>query len=252
MTQLHDLSTPQGRTGERENPGTELHRPRGRTRRRPGDFAPLPLAILTIVFLAFQIPKYSALDPARAQRPVESAAHYWLIAAHVATGTLALVTVVVQIWPWLRRRHPAVHRWAGRVYVFAGAIPSALLVLVMLPVSSPVGKVGSAMAAVLWASTALIGWVALRRRRYAEHRRWMIYSFAVVWGGPVWAFFVGMSWLWWSPWAEQVDFDHVLDTISWAGWIINLIIAQWWIEHTSGRRLTLPPREIPTSGARGH
>jgi len=30
--------------------------------------------------------------------------------AHILFGSVALVTACLQIWPWLRRTHPTVHR----------------------------------------------------------------------------------------------------------------------------------------------
>lgn len=248
MTQLEDLGTRSRRADEPAKRNSADPASAARSRQRVVNFLLVPIVAFAAVFLIFQLPKYSSLDPNQAPRPLESVTHYWLLVGHVATGTVALVTVILQLWPWLRRRHPAVHRWIGRIYVFVGAIPSAIFVLLMLPVSVPAGKVGGAMAAILWAVTAVIGWERLRRRRYAEHRRWMLYSFAILWDTPVWGFFIGMSWIWWSPWVEQVDFNYILEGISWGGWIINLFAVQWWIERTSGQRLRLPPGE--TIGSR--
>ncbi|WP_329087313.1 MULTISPECIES: DUF2306 domain-containing protein [unclassified Streptosporangium] len=246
-----DLGAPDRRAGEPVEPGAETPAPGNRPRRQLSNYLLVPTVAFAVVFLIFQLPKYSALDPNQAQRPLESVTQYWLLVGHVAAGTLSLVTVVLQLWPWLRRRYPAFHRWSGRLYVFVGAIPTSIFVLLMLPVSIPAGKVGGAVAAILWTATALIGWVKLRQRRYAEHRRWMIYSFAILWGTPVWGFFIGMGWIWWSPWVAQIDFNYILEGVSWGGWIINLFIVQWWIEKTSGQPLKLPPGEMAGMGRRG-
>nr|WP_244885534.1 DUF2306 domain-containing protein [Amycolatopsis vancoresmycina] len=63
------------------------------------------------------------------------------------------------MWPWLRRTHPVAHRRIGRVYVFAGAI--------------------DVVAALLWLGFTIAGWRAIRRRRYGDHRKWMVRSFAM-------------------------------------------------------------------------
>ncbi|MBD0324764.1 MAG: DUF2306 domain-containing protein [Aldersonia sp.] len=53
--------------------------------------------------------------------------------AHIFFGSVALLTACLQVWPWLRRRHPAVHWYSGRLYVFAGALPAGLAVLTVVP-----------------------------------------------------------------------------------------------------------------------
>jgi hypothetical protein len=99
-----------------------------------------PLALLVGAFLAFSLPPYLAFDPARSRVPQPDGfpAHYWFLVAHILFGTIAIVGVILQIWPWLRRTHPALHRRIGRVYIFGGAIPSALMAL-SIALSSPFG-----------------------------------------------------------------------------------------------------------------
>lgn len=59
--------------------------------------------------------------------PPRSALHFGLLGAHIVTAAVAVLTGLAQSWPWLRRRHPAAHRWTGRAYFFAGVFPSALV-----------------------------------------------------------------------------------------------------------------------------
>jgi Predicted membrane protein (DUF2306) len=86
-----------------------------------------------------------------------------------------MVTVFLQVWP--RRRHPAVHRTSGRLYVFAGVLPSAVLALAIVPFAA--GSTGNAIDAILWLATTVAEFRMARRHRYAEHRRWMIFSVAL-------------------------------------------------------------------------
>ncbi|WP_290053168.1 DUF2306 domain-containing protein [Amycolatopsis solani] len=143
----------------------------------------VPLALVVAAFIAYSVPPYLTLDPARSRVPAPPGftQHYWFLVAHIAFGTVAIVCVILQIWPWLRRTHPVVHRRVGRVYVFAGAIPSAVLAATVGAVS-PFGPVVAALdvvAALLWLGFTIAGWRAIRRRRYADHRKWMIRSFAM-------------------------------------------------------------------------
>ena len=103
-----------------------------------------PLALVVAVFLAYSVPPYLTFDPARSRVPAPAgfAAHYWLLVAHIAFGTVAIVGVILQTWPWLRRTHPVVHRRVGRVYVFGGAIPAAVMAAIIGAVS-PFGPVAA-------------------------------------------------------------------------------------------------------------
>lgn len=142
-----------------------------------------PLALVVAVFLAYSVPPYLTLDPARSRVPAPTgfAAHYGFLVAHIAFGTVAIVCVILQVWPWLRRTHPVAHRRIGRVYVFAGAMPSAVMAATVGAVS-PFGAVVGALdvaAALLWLGFTVAGWRAIRQRRYGDHRKWMIRSFAM-------------------------------------------------------------------------
>lgn len=85
----------------------------------------VPPAFLVIAFLAFSLPPYLALDPARSRVPPPPGApgYYAVLVLHVMFGSIALVCVVFQIWPWFRGRHRTAHRRIGRTYVLAGVLP---------------------------------------------------------------------------------------------------------------------------------
>ena len=164
--------------------GTEtrpaLVEPRPKWWRRPWV---VPLALVVAAFLAYSVPPYLTLDPARSRVPAPAgfAAHYWFLVAHITFGTIAIVSVVLQIWPWLRRTHPVAHRRIGRAYVFAGVLPSAAMAVTIGAVSpfGPVVGTLDVVAALLWLGFTIAGWRAVRQRRFADHRKWMIRSFAM-------------------------------------------------------------------------
>lgn len=203
------------------------------------------LAVIVVLYLAVQVHPYFRMDPAHSRIELQFPLHYWLIVGHVVFGTVALVTLVLQAWPWLRRNHPSTHRWSGRLYVFVGAFPSSVFALAMFPVAFTAGSIGMAMSAVLWSATAFIGWRRAVQGRYAEHRRWMVYSFAIVWGAVIWGFAIGWGWLLFSPWT--VDFTYVSEAARWVGWIVNLIVAQWWLERTAERPVDVSRPSVLTT-----
>jgi uncharacterized membrane protein YozB (DUF420 family) len=135
----------------------------------------------------------------------------------------------------LRDHYPAIHRWIGRVYVFAGVLPTALLALAITPYSA--GPPGNAAAALLWLFTTLMGYRMIRRRRIADHRRWMYYSFAlslqIVWGRLL--LVVILPRVPAFNWGNPNEVNLVLETVTWLGFVINLLVAQIWLEWTARR-----------------
>jgi uncharacterized membrane protein YozB (DUF420 family) len=141
------------------------------------------LSLLTVAFLVFSLPPYTTLDPAHARLPAPVGVpwYYPALVAHIAFGSIALVTACLQLWPRLRARRPAAHRWSGRVYVFAGAIPGGLVVLTItgFGIWGANQRTANTLLAVLWLVTTVAGYRAARRRRFAEHREWMVRSTAL-------------------------------------------------------------------------
>ena len=142
----------------------------------------VPLALLTVIFIAYAVTPYLTLDPARARtQPMPPHASYYpLLVTHIFLGSIGLLAASLQVWPWLRRSHPAVHRWSGRVYVTV-ALSASVCVMIISPMGlyGPNQRVANTMLALLWFGTTLAGFRAIRQRRIADHRQWMLRSFAL-------------------------------------------------------------------------
>jgi uncharacterized membrane protein YozB (DUF420 family) len=231
--------------------------PSAPTRRRPpgrrAAVGLIALAVVTIGFLALELPPYLTLDPAQsriAPRP-GYALHYPLLWAHIMFGSIALVTACLQLWPCLRRRHPGLHRWSGRVYLCGGVLPGGIAVLGVAPVSTtgPVSAVGNTVLAVLWLATAVAGWRAARQRRFADHRAWMLRSVALTfsivvnraWIGVYLALFVALG----SSIDDPATITAAASASVWSSWVVNLLVVEWFV--LGGRR---PREHRPAAPAR--
>ncbi|WP_312866138.1 DUF2306 domain-containing protein [Streptomyces boluensis] len=196
----------------------------------------VPLAVVVLGFLSYVLPPYLGLDPKASLIPIraDAPAHYPMLVAHIGTGSIALLTVCLQLWPWLRRQRPAVHRWSGRVYVFVGVLPSAVLSFLITPLS-PAPSIGTTLGGILWVITTGMGFWRAVQGRYLAHRRWMLYSFAfainIVWGR---VFFYVLELL---GVTNQTIISQVVGTAPWLGWVINLFLVQWWLNRTADRKL---------------
>jgi uncharacterized membrane protein YozB (DUF420 family) len=200
----------------------------------------VPLALLTLIFIAYALPPYLTLDPARARiRPMPPHASYYpLLVTHIFLGSIALLAACLQVWPWLRRSHPAAHRLSGRVYVTA-ALSASVCVMII----SPMGlyganqRVANTMLALLWFGTTLAGFRAIRQRRFADHRQWMLRSFALAFSivaFRVWmliAFAVMVPEIYTGAEVDPADVGQAVGVTSWMSWVINLLIIEWWLHH---------------------
>ncbi|MFB8765245.1 DUF2306 domain-containing protein [Nocardiopsis alba] len=226
-----DNTEPTARAGGR--------RPRSHEAPRPWWGRPwvAPLAIAVVLSLGFILPPYLGLNPAQATVPIpeEFPFKYPVLVLHIATGSIAMVTCCLQVWPWLRENHPAVHRISGRLYVFAGVLPSVVLAWYLLTTFSGLGWVGRTVLSLLWFATTVVGFVRARQGRYAEHRRMMIYSFALTMEAfTTRVLFVGLMFALGIPLGENPEESAAFtleagETLAWCGWMINLVLATWWL-----------------------
>jgi uncharacterized membrane protein YozB (DUF420 family) len=134
----------------------------------------LSLAAVVVIFLGYSLPPYFT---GGTRVPATFGLHYPMLVGHVLLASVAMVAVVLQIWPGLRGRRPVLHRRVGRVYVFT-AIPAAVCALVIGAATpfGPVLAVSNVFLASLWLWFTVNGYLAGRRRRFTEHRRHMIFS----------------------------------------------------------------------------
>lgn len=233
MTQNLEQSRP-GWTDGSAQPGTVARAPRPAQRWWVAPAWAL-LAALVIFNLLYGLPKYLSLNPTASRVPIYPShpEQFPLLVIHVTTGCISLVTAAIQLVPWIRRRHLTVHKASGLLYVFLGAIPAALCGLYVLPLSpAPTGKVGLAAMAIGWIATTVTGFVKYLQGKPLEHRRWMLYSFALA---------LGTSWgrimtelLKLVP-NYHVNFMVFLELTSWL-WVVNILVAQWWWERTLRKR----------------
>lgn len=212
----------------------------------------VPLFVIVGLFVAARLPSYLTFDTGDSLVELQSAfpeTHYLMLSGHILFGSIAIITCSMQVWPWLRQHHPKVHRISGRVYVFAGVVPSGLFALVVSIVSviGPAGKIGNVFLALLWFAVTFTGLVAARRRRYQEHRRWMIRSFALCVSIVVNRVWLVLFMLALMPFLDGYyggDIDPLIEDAAvasiWTSWVVNLMIAQWWLDRKPKRRARAP------------
>ncbi|NJA58263.1 DUF2306 domain-containing protein [Streptomyces sp. NEAU-H3] len=199
------LQTPPDAPGTEQRPAAGADRPWWK-RYYPW-YGVVGLAVLFNVLYAF--PHYFTTDETASRSQLDPGfhPHFAFLVAHVVTGNLALVTMML--------------------------IPTSLIVLfVLVPHRANQGSTGLATGAVLWLGTTLYAWYKARVHRYAEHRRWMVYSFSL-------ALFTTygriVAWMM-LHWGLQVNIQVLIEATSWGAWILHLLGAQAYLEFTARRR----------------
>lgn len=151
------------------------------------------------------------------------------VVVHIVGATIYCVLGAFQFVPSLRRRRPGWHRAAGRLLVPAGlaAALSGLWMTLFYPRPVDVGDLvtgfrlvfGTAMVAGI-----VIAFVAIRQRNVARHRAWMMRAYAIGQGAGTQAFTQ-------APWLIAVGSmtDLSKGLLMFAGWGINLAVAEWFI-----------------------
>ncbi|HWU13306.1 MAG TPA: DUF2306 domain-containing protein [Caulobacter sp.] len=150
----------------------------------------------------------------------------WLF-FHVAGAVTALVLGSLQFIPALRRGSGPPHRWIGRIYV-VGCLVGGAAGLILAPGSSagPIASVGFGALALVWIVANLLGWRAAVQGRFAEHRRWMIRSWALTLAAVTLRLYLPLVM------ALDLPFLPWYRAISFLAWVPNLVAAELWLRRT--------------------
>jgi uncharacterized membrane protein len=198
----------------------------------------IPIAVLSLIgiaavaqrLLALASHRSSGLDTGFARDPV-------LTTLHIIPGLILILLGPLQFLPDLRRRHPSLHRWSGRIFVAAGLIVGGTA-LVMGP-HMAIGGVNETAATTFFALVFLYdllqAFARIRRRDIAGHREWMIRTYsiglAVTTIRPIVGVFFATRRL------SGLTPHEFFGTAFWIGFTMHLIAAEVWIHRTRPAQL---------------
>jgi len=154
------------------------------------------------------------------------------VVLHVLGATVFVVLGALQFSAGIRRRRPSMHRIAGRLAILAALLAASSgfwLAFASLPDSSALLFVFRVLAAAGMALCIVLGFDAIRRRRFADHRAWMIRAFALGLGAATQVFTLGFGQGLFG--GSQLS----IALLNGAGWAINLAVAEWAIRRESPR-----------------
>jgi hypothetical protein len=140
---------------------------------------------------------------------------------HVAAASTALLLGPIQFIASLRHRYLFAHRITGRIYVLScltGATTG--IALSIGTTAGPVVTAGFGLLGVLWLSINVRAWWLAVQGRIAQHKSWMIRSFALTFSA------VTARLLIFTLPLMGVPFNNAYMLASWLGWVPNLFLAQ--------------------------
>jgi predicted membrane protein DUF2306 len=146
---------------------------------------------------------------------------------HIAASAFALLMGPWQFRRSLRMRRPHVHRWMGRTYVTACVVGGAAgASIAMFSDAGPIAGSGFLMLGLAWLITTLLGWRAALQRRYVDHERWMIRSFALTLAAVTLRIYLPIGIM-----VNEGDFYTPYRAIAWLCWVPNLLVAELWLRN---------------------
>ncbi len=162
-------------------------------------------------------------------------AHLGVVWSHGVASTLALVIGPWQFRPRLRRCAPRLHRTVGLFYMACMLVGGLSGVAMGLDAHGGlISRVGFCTMAILWMVTAGLAWQAILRRDVRNHRRWMLRNFALTFGAVMLRLY-----LYSLQWAG-FGFDQVYPFVTWAAWLPNIALTEWYLQH---------PPQMPLTGS---
>lgn len=158
---------------------------------------------------------------------------------HAGLAATALILGPFQFLPSLRMRAPRVHRTIGKIYVAACLVGApAGLILATHSTAGPIAHWGFGTLSVLWfGATGYAFWLATQGR-IAEHRRWMIRSFAMTFAAVTLRLYLPIP-----PMFLHMSFVEGYRAISWFSWTSNLAVAEIFLNWRTLRGLFNRPAD---------
>lgn len=154
---------------------------------------------------------------------------------HIIFAGISILTGWPQFINKIRNRKPVLHRTLGKIYIISSLISAAAAICIgFFATGGPVSIVGFVCLGVIWFYTTLSGYRNIRSKKFEEHRRMMMYSYA--------ACFAGVTLRLWLPLLIVMlgSFSKAYPVVAWLCWIPNLIVADW--IQSAGRKIAAIPK----------
>jgi uncharacterized membrane protein len=166
------------------------------------------------------------------------------VVLHIPAVVVYSILGAFQFSPGFRRRHRSWHRAAGRILAVCGLVAalSGLWMAHFYPWPAGDGEMVYVERLVFGTAMVLsiaLGLYAIKRRDFASHGAWMIRAYAIGLGA-------GTQVLTHLPWfllMEGKPGELPRAVMMGAGWVINVVVAEWIIRNQSRAGIARSPRD---------
>ena len=165
--------------------------------------------------------------------------HLWMVRCHGVTASLLLL-----LGPWLlssrvRVHWPRCHRGLGKLYLIT-LVPAAStgLVMSLMAFGGLPSQSALSLLAVGWIFTALKACLALRQKRFDQHRVWMLRHYALTFAAVT----LRLQTAWRCGLGE--DFAAIYWQCAWLSWVCNLAAVEIWIRLRLTSRVGIPTIKV--------
>ena len=146
----------------------------------------------------------------------------WNIAfyGHITLGGLALLIGWLQFSNRLRIKKPEWHRAIGKIYVISVLISGVCgLFIALYATGGIISVLGFFTLGLIWLTTTVLGFKAIKKGNVALHEKFMIFSYA--------ACFAAVTLRIWLPLLTIVigEFNSAYRIVAWLCWGPNIIVA---------------------------
>jgi hypothetical protein len=153
--------------------------------------------------------------------------YHWAFYTHILAGPPTLLFGMLLLNQRFLQRCPRWHRLLGRLQVICVLLlltPSGLW-MAWYADAGPIAGVGFASLAVATATCIILGWRSAVRRRFIEHRRWMLRCYILLCSAVVLRLLGGMALLAGST----ADWPYQL--AAWVSWLVPVAICEASLRH---------------------
>ncbi len=146
---------------------------------------------------------------------------------HISSSILVVLTGPVQFLKKIRNKFLLLHRTLGKIYVGAILFLAAPSGFYMgLFANGGIGaQIGFVLLSILWFGFTLSAYKSVKNKKIAEHKKWMIRSYALSFSAVTLRLYVPILSL-----GFGFEHDFVVVITSWINWIPNLLVAEWIIK----------------------
>jgi uncharacterized membrane protein len=176
---------------------------------------------------AGKYPPAAAMDKGFAQ-------HVALTLAHIIPGALFLVLAPLQFVPAIRTKHLNKHRWLGRILVVSAFVIgiSALVMTYTMNIGGANETAATTLFGILFLLCLIKACWHIRRKEVAQHREWMIRTFAIGLGIATTRPIVGMFFAF-----RKLTPHEFFGIAFWLGFTMTFLAAEAWIDYTRQRTI---------------